>query len=76
MKLATPQERPGHYKRSLKGSIAKFIGKKKLRVGAGERLKNSRKLTDETRVRTNQGSKKTQCSMTLKLVADGPQDVT
>jgi hypothetical protein len=38
-------------------------------------LKNSRKLTDETRVRTNQGSKKTQCPMTLKLVADGPQDV-
>ena len=64
-------------------SIAKNIGKrnksgayykKLIRCTRGGKLKNSRKLTDETRVRPNRGSKKTQCPMTFKLIADDPQD--
>jgi hypothetical protein len=65
-------------------SISKNIGqknksgvyhKKLLRCTLAGKSKNTRKLTDETRIRKNRGSKKTQCPMALKLVAEDPQNV-
>lgn len=63
-------------RKSLKKNKRDEAYKKLLRCTRGGKLRNTRKLTDETRVRLNRGSKVTGCPMGLILVADDAQDIT